>query len=346
MRTPSLPLPAAGGLLAALAVAYALSTPALARETTDTVERTFKVAPGGKLHLTSDLGDVEVVPGAGDQVRVVVERRVKTDSRDEAQEVLSQLDLDIRQQGNDVRIRADYARQEPWSFWSWRDHHRLRLAYRIEVPQRYDVEIVTGSGDVLIRGLSGQVRAKTSGGDLEILDIRGPVWGRTSGGDILLKGAIETADVVTSGGDIEVATTRGSVVAATSGGDVRIGKVGGSVKASTSGGDIEIAGARGQLDASTSGGSIRARLTGQPEADCTLSTSGGDVEVAIHPALTLTLDAKTSGGEVETSVPFTVLGKLGKSRIEGTLNGGGPLLTLRTSGGDIIIRNAISDQNR
>jgi hypothetical protein len=107
---------------------------------------------------------------------------------------------------------------------------------------------------------------------------------------------------------------------------------------STSGGGIEIEDVSGSLEARTSGGPIRAAISRQPEGDCRLTTSGGGITVHLAPGLSFDLDAKTSGGSVRTDMEVSVRGEIKKNRIEGKLNGGGPELYLRTSGGGIQIK--------
>ena len=96
--------------------------------------------------------------------------------------------------------------------------------------------------------------------------------------------------------------------------------------------------AQGTVDAQTSGGSIRARLANQPRADSRLSTSGGGITISIAPNVSVDLDARTSGGDVDTDVPVTLLGRQSESSLEGKINGGGPKLVLRSSGGSIKLR--------
>jgi hypothetical protein len=50
-----------------------------------------------------------------------------------------------------------------------------------------------------------------------------------------------------------------------------------------------------------------------------------------------TFDASSSGGNVDSDLPVTVRGKIKKDSLHGTLNGGGELLRLRSSGGGITI---------
>ena len=85
------------------------------------------------------------------------------------------------------------------------------------------------------------------------------------------------------------------------------------------------------------GGDIRAAFTGPLKGDCSLTTSGGEVKAAVAKDAGFRLDASTSGGDVDASgLTITIEhGGAGKSSLAGAVNGGGPTLKLRSSGGDI-----------
>ena len=50
------------------------------------------------------------------------------------------------------------------------------------------------------------------------------------------------------------------------------------------------------------------------------------------------IDARTSGGRVEVDAPLRMRGSIDHSHVQGELFGGGPLLRLHTSGGNIRVR--------
>ncbi len=297
MRTRSSLIALAAGL--ALLVPFAASA--------DTVERTFQVSAGGRLEIDTDLGRIDVREGSPGTVRIVVEREVRGGDDDD-------FELDFEQSGNTVRVTGE----KPDS-WGWGGWNRYRVAYKVEVPRDFDVQLETSGGDVSVASLDGDVDCRTSGGDVELADVGGRV------------------DCRTSGGDIEVGTVTGAVMAKTSGGDIHIGRSGGSVIAKTSGGDVTIDEVFGQVEATTSGGNVRARLADQPRADCKLTTSGGRIELAVDPSISADIDASTSGGRVHVDFPVSVSGSLSKTRLNAELNGGGPQIYLRTSGGSIHI---------
>ena len=121
-------------------------------------------------------------------------------------------------------------------------------------------------------------------------------------------------------------------------GSITIDRSGGSVVAKTSGGSVTVNEVLGSIEASSSGGSVKARISSQPLADCRLTTSGGRVEVSLAGPIAVDLDAKTSGGRVHLEMPVTIQGDVSKTRVRGSINGGGPQLYLRTSGGSIYVK--------
>jgi hypothetical protein len=108
----------------------------------------------------------------------------------------------------------------------------------------------------------------------------------------------------------------------------------------TSGGNITLRSVAQLISAHTSGGDIRAVITERLQADAVLNTSGGDVDVVVVKDAGFELDASTSGGDVRANGLTITLeqGGSGKSKLRGSVNGGGPRLKLRSSGGDIKIR--------
>lgn len=294
------------------------------------IHRNFNVHPGGTITIDADVGDIKVTSGAAN-VSVDVIRRAKTSSRSSADQIFKDFDINFAQEGNDVRIRARYDHPTSWFHWNT----DLEVRFVVNVPSQYNVDLKTSGGDISVSDLNGQAKVNTSGGDVTLGHIAGAVDAHTSGGDVSMAGSHSNAMLSTSGGDIKVDDAAGSLNVKTSGGSIDIRRAQGDLKAHTSGGSIEISDAGGVIDASTSGGSIRARFSRQPRGDSKLSTSGGGITVHVASSVALDIDAHTSGGDVASDVPVTILGKQNDSSLNGKLNGGGPKLVLRSSGGDI-----------
>ena len=300
----------------------------------DVIRKGFSVSDGGTLHLDADFGDVTIVSGG---TGVAVEIIRDADGR-EGQQRLRDHKIEFAQRGNDVIISTpDSGHDRKWfNFFDWND---FEVKWNIRVPKHYNLKVETSGGSIELDDVGGNVDVSTSGGSITTGRLGGPAKLRTSGGSISIGGAAVQVEARTSGGSIKVGDTDGPVDVRTSGGSITLARIRGSVIARTSGGGIAIEDVTGSVDASTSGGSIRARLSGQINADSRLSTSGGGITVSIAPSLAADLDARASGGGVSSDVPITVQGTMDDDELRGKINGGGPKLTLRTSGGGIKVRS-------
>jgi DUF4097 and DUF4098 domain-containing protein YvlB len=322
-----------------LAAALLLGIPALAvdKDKDNTSEsfirKTFNVTPGGKLTIRADRGSIDVKTANTDKVEIEVTREP---GRGAASDILEKHVVTFNQEGNDVIVEAKIPGVQNKSFWG--RGNNLKVHYDVTVPTKYNVNLKSSGGSIKVQDLEGEARTETSGGSLKFGQIKGPVHGRTSGGSINVAGAAQDVDIETSGGSISVGDAGGNVAAHTSGGSIHIGDVKGSVTAETSGGGIEVNGATGPVNAHTSGGPIHAAITQQPSGPCTFETSGGGIEVKMASNVAIDLDAQTSGGSVSTDFPVTAQGEMKRNHLHSKVNGGGPKVTLGTSGGSIHIK--------
>ena len=355
-----------GVLLAGLAIADAAAD--------NNIERSFQVVPGGRLTVDSDRGSIEVRTADHDLVDVKIERKVKRGGKWSVEEVLEDFPITFDRSDGRVTIRAKYDRWDlrRLNRERNRERNRLRVKFLITVPQRYNVDLKTQVGGIFVADLEGEVRSQTLGGGLHFGNIKGPVWGRVSGGSIKLVGMQGDADIETSGGLIDIDGVSGSINAKTSGGSIKVEEVMGDLNAKTTGGEITIGSVAGAVEAIISGGSIRidragkvnatttggnikveevmgsinAKATGgsinayisrQPEGDCSLEALGGNVTAYLVEDIAVDVDAQTRVGHVSTDIPIAVVvqGKVRKNGLQGAINGGGPLLKLRTVGGSV-----------
>ena len=159
----------------------------------------------------------------------------------------------------------------------------------------------------------------------------------TGSGSQEISGMRERVEVQTGSGAIRVRDASSDVRASTGSGRIEVFKNGkGDVDVSTGSGSIEVHGVHGGVRASTGSGSLE--VEGEQTADWRLSTSSGSIQVALSGKPAFDLDAASSSGSIDTAYPVTVSGRVSKRELRGPVNGGGPLLHLRTSSGGIRIR--------
>ncbi len=312
-----------------LAIALLLSSSAFA----DVIKKGFNVSDGGTLRLEGGYGNIKIVTG-GSGVAVEITRDAEGRK---AERRLAEHKITFDQQGSDVIINSDFGNDRIRLFG--RDDDDYDVQFNIRVPDRYNVDVETSGGWIEVDDIAGTVEARTSGGNIRTGRVGGRSTLKTSGGNITIAGGSGEIEAYTSGGAIRIGDTTGRVQAKTSGGSIALARVGGEVLARTSGGSISIEDAAGTVDASTSGGSIHAHISRQPAGDSKLTTSGGGVVVTLAPSIAVDLDAHASGGGVSSDVPVTIQGRQDDDTLRGKINGGGPRLVLRSSGGGVRVKS-------
>ena len=245
---------------------------------------------------------------------------------------------------------------------------RFEARLEIEVPSTLaEVVIATRAGNVDIASVGGSVRARTMGGSIEmdriegevhattaggsvrLGAIRGPVESETAGGSIRLQSGTGSVRLRTYGGSIRVTDVEGDLDAETAGGSIRIGRVAGALRAKTGAGDVLIDQAMGALMVSAGAGNIEAALhDGTGMRDSVLDTSVGSIVISLADSIALTLDAHaqlvrgvpgilSEFPSVEVRRSVARFGPASASAT-GPINGGGPVLRLRTGVGRIAVR--------
>jgi hypothetical protein len=313
------------------AVVLGLSLPLLssiAHSAERRYDKTFAVAPGGKLTVDADGSDIIVAGTDADQV--VVEIIAKGSRRR-----LDDMVMSAEQTGNGVAVTAkDHSGS--WLDWIRIGVHDESSVVKVQVPKRYDVDLKTSGGDVKIARLQGEARGKTSGGDVDADDVRGNVTLNTSGGNINIARVEGETELETSGGDVRLLDVTGPIKASTSSGEVVAKNVRGDVEFNSSGGNIRGEKIDGAIRARTSGGDVDLELVGANRG-ISATSSGGDVVVRMPKSTSGAVDVATSGGSVSSDLPVTAT-RLSESKLNGTVNGGGEAIRVRTSGGDIKLR--------
>jgi DUF4097 and DUF4098 domain-containing protein YvlB len=279
-----------------------------------TFEKKFSVDPGGTLTVDTDMGTIVV---NGTDVREVTVRAAMSGTESQ----LKDFDFNAEADSRGVTVRGQRY-NDWWLDLSWLFGGDVRIKYEIQVPHDYHVEL------------------RTSGGMLDLQNLKGTIRGHTSGGRLRLKSVAGDIDLHTSGGGIQAEKISGVAQLRTSGGTVTVDDTDADLNVRTSGGSIRLRNIQGKVDARTSGGSIDAGFRGDNRGS-TFRTSGGSIRIAVPKDFKATIDARTSGGSVKCELPLTTRGghdRNDRNQIFGDINGGGESLSARTSGGSIRIR--------
>jgi DUF4097 and DUF4098 domain-containing protein YvlB len=225
------------------------------------------------------------------------------------------------------------------------------------------IEAETGGGGIDIGTVGSDVNVRTGGGNIKIASAKGKLGAESGGGSIMVVSCLQGATLDTGGGNIQVERCQGTVRATTGGGSVDLGDIGGPAEIETGGGSIRLSSAKGPVKAETGGGCIE--LNGVPSAraetggggiiakflasgdrtDSTLETSAGDITVYLATDLSISIRAniELANGHriIASDFPDIHIASEGgewgprTASAEGQLNGGGPVLKVRTNSGNI-----------
>jgi len=226
----------------------------------------------------------------------------------------------------------------------------------------------TGGGSIDVGNVGSDVSLHTGGGSIKVNSAKGRIEAESGGGSVTIISGLQEAVLETGGGSIQVERCNGKVKASTGGGSIDLGEIGGSAEMETGGGSIRLSSAKGPVRAETGGGSIE--LLGVPSAraetgaggievkmvasngernDSELETSAGDITVYLAPNVNISVRASievANGHTIRSEFPeirvTTEGGDYGPQTVtaEGNLNGGGPVLKVQTSTGDISFRRS------
>lgn len=226
----------------------------------------------------------------------------------------------------------------------------------------------TGGGSIDVGNVASEVTLHTGGGSIKVISAKGRINAESGGGSVMVVSGMQGAELETGGGSIQVERCTGKVKASTGGGSIDLGDISGPAEISTGGGSIRLSSAKGPVQAETGGGTIE--LMGVPSAraetggggieakfiatggerhDSLLETSAGDITVYVTANVNLSIRASievANGHSIHSDFPEIKVtvegGDYGPKTVtaEGNLNGGGPILKVRTTTGDIWFRRA------
>jgi hypothetical protein len=168
----------------------------------------------------------------------------------------------------------------------------------------------------------------TFGADLAVIEVRMP-----KNADLQLQ---------TSNGAVLAEGLKGKLQAHTSNGAITVEGVDGDCELSSSNGRIQASGRFDSLDIhSSNGGVVAQAAAGSTLASrWSIATSNAGVDLSIPTDLKANLNVGTSNGGVQLELPVTLQGSQDPSHLRGSLNGGGPELSVHTSNGHIRISGA------
>jgi DUF4097 and DUF4098 domain-containing protein YvlB len=142
----------------ALLLLALVATPAWAqRKETETVDRTLPFQSGGTVKLKNFSGDARITGTASNEVVVHAVRRG-------TREQLDNIKLDIQTSGSTIDIEANH--RDPG--WDRQNDNVVETEFEIQVPAATELDLHAFSGNLIVRGTTASIEAKTFSGDVDL----------------------------------------------------------------------------------------------------------------------------------------------------------------------------------
>src|SRR5579875_469329 len=227
------------------------------------------------------------------------------------------------------------------------------------------VKISSGGGNVEAGNLGSDLTFTSGAADVHVANVSGMTQVNVGGGRVFI-GSSHTSCIQTGAGSIQVQRCVGDLRVMSGGGNLYLGEIEGAVQAETQGGSVRLDSATGPVQVTTGGGGVALYKLGRGAqvetgagpitveflgnhgfTDSFLHTAAGDVTVCLADNLPVTVHATSdmaSGRGILSDfhgLTITQQGGVFSPRsmsAEGSINGGGPALRVRTTIGQIAFR--------
>jgi DUF4097 and DUF4098 domain-containing protein YvlB len=324
----------------------------------ETMEQAFPA--GSSLRVASDRGDIQVVPGTDDKLRIVVNKVVVAESQARADSDAANMRPTISVADNVVTINANT--------------RTGAMNLEIQIPRKAAVDLMTLRGDIRVSGREGDAKLHTSRGDVTVEDITGNATIHMRRGD--LRATKITGDVSAEGrgGEVFMADVGGSALLQGEYGgplhfssvakgmqfksartNVEIGKLAGEiifesdnmhgnraegpVKVLTRSYDIRLEDVSGDVRVENQNGEVSVRPTKLGNLEITSRKGTVSVQLPSQPGFVL--DATAERGDIETDFNELKVERQDRdSKASGRVGTGGPHVRLTTDRASIEIRKA------
>jgi DUF4097 and DUF4098 domain-containing protein YvlB len=291
-----------------------------------TVTREFVTGEKAVLHLEARSGSVIVEGRESDRVVVDAVIHVWTDLSAEADDAAAIVERNMEQDAHRVIVRAPSLRtDEARGLFAMVGMRSSRIEYRVRVPVRTAVRVLSRSGAVQVAHVEGLVHTEAMSGKVGVEDVRGDVTARTRSGVLMVERVAGNVSADARSGKVRLREISGNVEVEARSGSMEIEGIGGGLRLSSSAGSVTVSHVAGKLHARSRAGSFRYR--GRVCDHMDIEAHAGSITLAVDPDYPFFLDAESHHGSVRSDLP--------PRRSGAAPSDGGPKVKLRSRAGSI-----------
>lgn len=300
-------------------------------------EKSVSLARDGKIILRNISGDIEVKVWDKAEVQIQALKVSRTDSEELAKKNFEKVTIEVTQDGDTLKIET---KRDKDYFRKGSNKKNVSIDFWLIIPSGAAADMKSVSGDIVMEDIGNDTRAATVSGDIDMTGVAGSLKAYAVSGDLTVTGVQEGVDCETVSGELKIRSVKGGADLKTVSGDILLENSEGDVEAEVVSGDIDlidISGAEEVMSKSVSG-SVKFVGGLSKGGSYNFSVLNGDVTLLVPSNSAFELYAKTFSGDINTDFEITLSGKLSKTELRGTVNGGGAEVTLKTFSGDVYLK--------
>jgi hypothetical protein len=285
-------------------------------------KQTHRIALGasGSFELRNISGDVSLTAGSGREVVMDVTRRARGRTDADAKLGLEQVKVEIDHRGDRATVESRYPEQRSRE----RLPYSVSVAYVITAPAGTRVTITNVSGDVNVKGMTGDLSVDVVSGDIQINNATRVMNIKSISGDTILAD-IQNDAVLTVGsvsGDLTLQRVKVRRLA--------VNVISGDVTAT----DITADG----VELKSMSGSVEYTGPLTRSGRYELQAHSGDVRLVIAGNVGFDLRAETFSGRIQSDASVELKGSTSTRRaLRGTVGDGSAVVVATTFSGNVLV---------
>jgi len=291
-----------------LSAAVIILLGALSQAQAEEYSKSYAVSGRPTVHVRVDDSRVQVITSDTRQVDFNVKREGTS-----GLELGRGLKINSQQDGDHVELSVVH---QPGIAIMSTDRH---LMTEVHMPRDADLQIETRDGSVDLAAVNGSVTIHSTDGSINASQLKGKIEIQS------VDGAIVTDSLK---GDVHLHSTDGAITVTHFDGQCDVTSTDGALRAEGRFDSLRLVSTDGSVVAKVAEGS---RMT----SAWSIRTVDGSVNVLLPQSFQANINASTRDGHIKLALPVTVQGEISQSKVQGTLNGGGPELTLKSTDGSI-----------
>lgn len=159
---------------------------------TDIIKKKYTLTESSeatKVIVDNVVGSIKVAGEKGNNVELIIHKQLTASSEATARKAREEISLDIRHDGNRLRIFVDgpfRCNSGSVSYRGWRDYgYKMQYDFELKVPTECDLELKTiNDGDIHVSKIKGDFEVKNVNGEIEMKNIDGSGYVHTINGEV------------------------------------------------------------------------------------------------------------------------------------------------------------------